>query len=409
MSCESLTKFEDFIGLYDRLFHFKSNESVEEIINSISSTLISKSKMPFDMLFKSIFQAMEFNNLSIYKYVEILNQVSTKYSLKKCDFVNSYSSSYFDTEESNKFKLDQELVSSFPKEGEISYMIMHYQIDGIKEYLSNNSLKGSYIEIPFGNLSPLEACCYFGSVNIFFFFISTSKYKIDRRCLRYSVIGGNTDIINECMKNNQIDEDCFNDILSSHNNKLLEYILENGLFNLDIEPDSNYNECSVTGHSDDEVKRNFDFYKIIESQNLKAAFLLYKKDDISIFPWCAAFPQLLDIIKNEYMNHPSMVLNASDGYRRRILHYAADYACLETLKFLISQCVYIDIADAGNTTALHYALKKDRKEIVEYLISQYADTSAKDEYGRTALHIAAEKKQKRNSRTSYFTPSRYKC
>ncbi|EAX97432.1 hypothetical protein TVAG_226760 [Trichomonas vaginalis G3] len=266
---------------------------------------------------------------------------------------------------------------------------MHDKIDDIKEYLSNNSLKNFRIEIPqVGHLPPLEACCYFGSVNIFFFLISIYNYEINKKCLRYSVIGGNINIIDECMKSEQIDKICMKDILSSHNNKLLEYVLGNDLFDLNDEPyDNGGSQIFNKGY---EIYHQY----IIKSQNLMAEFLLYQIDGNSIFPRCAAFPQLIDIIKKEYWKHPPRVLKSKDGFGRTVLHYAAEYACIETVKFLISHGVDINIVDMEHKTALHYAIVNDNKEIVEYLISQNADISAKDPNGMTVLHYTAAKNRK---------------
>ncbi|EAY09221.1 ankyrin repeat protein, putative [Trichomonas vaginalis G3] len=388
MSCGSLAMYQDFIGFYDRLFHIKSNEAVEEMINLISSILITKYKMSFHALFKSIFRAMHSNYRSINVYVQILNQILTKFSLKKSEFVYR-DDDFFD--ESNIFNLKQDIVSSFPKEGEIGYMIMHDQIDCFKEYISNHSL--AYLLMfcrfkfsPFQQLSLLEACCYFGSVNIFFFLISNAECIITQECLKASIFGGNTDIINECMKKNQIDKYCVNSSLVSHNNQFFEYILENVMFTSNFKVESTY--CSDDDYSDNIVyidhfdfEDYFDHECIIESQNLNAVLLLYMKDKNLIFPWCAAFPQLLDIIRKESMNDYDLVLDL------QFLHYAIENASIETVKFVISQNEgkipeYINL-----DSLLLYAAEKDSKEIAEFLLSHGADKDA-DSDEVTPLYVA---------------------
>ena len=64
--------------------------------------------------------------------------------------------------------------------------------------------------------------------NNYFTFNHTTK--LSKQCLRYSIIGRNTDIINHCMKDNKMSIDCLRDILKTHNNEMLEYVLERKIF-----------------------------------------------------------------------------------------------------------------------------------------------------------------------------------
>ncbi|EAY08764.1 ankyrin repeat protein, putative [Trichomonas vaginalis G3] len=245
---------------------------------------------------------------------------------------------------------------------------MNDKIDQFKEYISQHSFE--YIPfkvLGFPILSPLEACCYFGSVNIFNFIISNYKQKITQECLKYSLIGGNTDIINESLKNNTIDKECFVCIAASHNNQFLDYIFERNLFNLDIS----------------------DFAEIIFSQNIKVAFLMFEKNKDSILPWCAAFPQTLEIFKNEDLDFTKKSIR-----NETILIVAMIYNNTEICKFLIDslkdKALDINAQDNDKFSALCYAVKNNNKEIAELLISHGAKVDAADDYGEVPLNIAVQ-------------------
>ncbi|EAX98109.1 hypothetical protein TVAG_439530 [Trichomonas vaginalis G3] len=82
------------------------------------------------------------------------------------------------------------------------------------------------------------------------------------------------------MREFQIDNECLNCAIGSHNNKFVEYILDHDLAELN----------------------KIDFDTIYYSQNVKALFLLYEKDPNSIIPWCTPFPQTIDILKSGNIN-----------------------------------------------------------------------------------------------------------
>ena len=103
---------------------------------------------------------------------------------------------------------------------------MHDQIDKFKEYVAQHSISDDKDFLKITNfsiddfyqdndvgLTLIEACAYFGSVNIFYFLISNDISKITENCLNYAVIGGNQDIINKCLKENKMDINCLRSII----------------------------------------------------------------------------------------------------------------------------------------------------------------------------------------------------
>ena len=134
---------------------------------------------------------------------------------------------------------------------------MNDQIDKFKEYVSHESIESFSANISVYQMhSPIEACCYFGSVNIFFFLLTNLNVAMTPKCLLYSIFGRNTDIINECMKNIKMNKYALESTITSHNYEFLEYLFKRDLINIS----------------------DLDIDKILTSQNLKAVFPLYEKD-----------------------------------------------------------------------------------------------------------------------------------
>ncbi|EAY16927.1 hypothetical protein TVAG_150790 [Trichomonas vaginalis G3] len=362
MGSEYLRKYDDFIDAYEKLFCLNSSDSAENMTDLISSVLITKYNTSFNKLIMNIFRAIQYNYRSIDLYVQILNQISAKFSkdiikilarndlFSMCHRLNIYPCS---SENSNQVRYNNQ---NYPKENEILYIIMHDQIDKFKEYITNNSLENETFNIPtYYYVSPIEACCYFGSVNIFYFLISNSREDINPNynCLEFALMGRNTDIINECMKNTKLNSSMLDLIVMSHNNQFLEHIIMRDLCNLyELKP-----------------------RKIVKSQNLKAVFLMFEKEKNSVIPWCAAFPQSIDILKE-----PDLCWDSISYKERNIMHFATKSNSIELCKFILNLKVldsdYLSSLDRSKMTPVHYAVKNKNKEMIELLISNGASPDA---------------------------------
>ncbi|EAX96862.1 ankyrin repeat protein, putative [Trichomonas vaginalis G3] len=412
MSSDYSKQYADFIGALEKLFHIKSNEPIEDMCSIITNTLISKYQLSINQLTKLIHEAIRYNYASGANYVKILEQIGAD--------LTGVSEKHFETESSIKF------------------IVMHDQIDKFKEYLTQNSISGDiFLEIPnfwynayhddecFAELSLIEACAYFGSVNIFYFLISNQISLITERCLSYSVIGGNQDIINECLKENKMDIDCLRSIIRSHNHELLEYVLDREIFELDDLYGEDWKSGKERNCMGDANYRPI-YKDIIRFQNLNAVFLLFKRNKYYIFPWGAAFPQTIDIFKNNSFsnkhnhtkcgiiyfasksknsdicrlllesynqiivnNKQDIDINEKDDDGKTALHIAASHNSKETAKLLISHGININEKDNDGRTALHFAASHNSKETAKLLISHGININEKDNNGQTALFDAA--------------------
>ncbi|EAY11761.1 ankyrin repeat protein, putative [Trichomonas vaginalis G3] len=413
MSSKYIKQYEEYIETYERLFHIKSNESIEDTMNMITNVLISKYQIRIPDLILSLMTAIQYNSRSIDIYVKIINQILSKYTNTEVKTTNfddliNYTLLTLIKNENKIYQFEYD-KDEYPKEDDVHYFIMNDQIDNFKEYLTQNSLEDIdefLFNDEIGSLSALKACRYFGSVNIFNFLIKCCGNTITQECLELASIGGNIDIINECLKENQIDEFCFLSIIASHNNKFLEFVFERDLYKFD---DFNFDNII---YSD----------LLIYSQNLKAVFLMFEKDKNSILPWASGFPQSREIFKNEDLDFSTygktslniaaqfnntdickFLLDNKTTYKIDInikrsnhinsIYYATDHSNIELVKLLISHGAKIILDDDG-IYSLNCAAAHNNIEIGELLISNGADVNEIDENNLTALHDAASNNSK---------------
>ncbi|EAY01547.1 ankyrin repeat protein, putative [Trichomonas vaginalis G3] len=377
MSVDYSKPYTDFIEAFEKLFSIKPDKSVEDLYNTITNVLISKYKLSGYRISKIILTAIQYNYASTEIYIKILELLGFK--------------------NNNICKLD------FPLEGSIEYILMHDQIDKFKEYISQKNINNNdtILEIPmlkiknysihdefedlktlsnlsivkhrvsFAYLSLIKACAYFGSVNIFKFLFSNLYSKLDNKCLRLAIIGRNTDIINDCLKDNAMDSECLRDIVKCHNNEMLSYVLDRQIFTIQ---DFAVNNSIGTNIYED----------IIKYQNLKAVFLLFAKEKNFIVPWCAVFPQTNELLMKEKLSLDKVTWRKLD-----IFHYAFKSKNVDICRYLLdSNSIDVNKKSIDEKTYLHYAVMKDCLDIADLLISHGIDINAKDYHGITPLHCA---------------------
>ncbi|EAY19505.1 hypothetical protein TVAG_136360 [Trichomonas vaginalis G3] len=65
--------------------------------------------------------------------------------------------------------------------------------------------------------SLLELCCYHGAVDCFKLLRTKFSSEITQKCLHFSFLGGNPEIMSECLKYQKPDENCMDYAIISHN------------------------------------------------------------------------------------------------------------------------------------------------------------------------------------------------
>ncbi|EAY10332.1 hypothetical protein TVAG_491900 [Trichomonas vaginalis G3] len=375
MSTKYSKEDEEFMETYRKLFRISDNKGVDLAFNLIN-ILIYKFKITTRDLIKSLLVAIDYNYRSLDLYIKIINRILSTYSVPQCyikimRFRLKLLKLELTVDSNNAYIIKYMNEQSNLSENELTNIIVYDQIDKFKQCDIQNSLEHTKIEIPKFLFTVIEACAYFGSVNIFYFIISNFDIKITARCLQFSFIGGNTDIINECLKKQKIDESCFRFIVESHNDQFLDYIFQRNLY----VPEKDYYDSAI------------------DSQNLKILYYMFEKDKNSIIPWCAYFQQSFEILKDENLNN--LAIQRQSGLNRNIIHVAAIHNNTDLAKLILNypngKLINIDDQDGFENTALYYAVRYNNKEMAELLISHGANVNPKvNKYGLAILHVAAK-------------------
>ncbi|EAY10973.1 ankyrin repeat protein, putative [Trichomonas vaginalis G3] len=209
----------------------------------------------------------------------------------------------------------------------------------------------------------LELCCYHGAVGCFKLLRTKFNSEITQKCLELSFLGGNPDIMSECLKYQEPNEECMRYAIISHNIDFVTFLMNE--YNIEI---------------------NLEYCRI--DNNLESLLVYFDQtDDVNK---CFLYSAWLDIpsLLEYFLSHGANI-NEKDENGRTALHIAAIYNSKETAELLISHGANINEKDENGRTALHIAAIYNSKETAELLISHGANINEKDENGRTALHIAA--------------------
>ncbi|EAY19107.1 hypothetical protein TVAG_189980 [Trichomonas vaginalis G3] len=387
--------FSGYIDVFNALYRLKTNgeEKLNEIYKNIT-ILIDSYQFPPDKLTTVIFEISIYNNRYMKSYLAIAKHIVDEYHLKQVREIKSVFNYLFYKEYNIVLGRDDEL--SFKEYNNVHLSsdihdkntIHRYIMDDDKmafisstesdEFDSNLQL---YSELyPNGQNSLLELCCYYGAVDCFKFLRTKFQSRITSNCLKYSFLGGNQDIMHECMKAKKPDYWCMEYAIISHNIDFVTFLMNE--YNIEI----NLITCA-------------------DYHNLQA-FLVYldQTNDINTCFAYSPYFKLSSLL--EYFISNGANINAKTKYDFTALHVAAMNNFKETAEFLISKGADINAKAQNGETPLHTAFRSNSKETAEILISRGADINAKDEEGWTPLHYALSQFQ-RNGRNPYFNGCRY--
>ena len=99
----------------------------------------------------------------------------------------------------------------------------------------NQKLKSQLYPYSSDGYSLLELCCYHGAVDCFKLLRTKFSSEITQKCLLFSFLGGNPEIMSECLKYKKPEVNCLRYAIISHNIDFVTFLMnEYGLeINLD--------------------------------------------------------------------------------------------------------------------------------------------------------------------------------
>ncbi|EAY09570.1 ankyrin repeat protein, putative [Trichomonas vaginalis G3] len=235
----------------------------------------------------------------------------------------------------------------------------------------NQKLESNLYPSHYKGYSLLELCCYYGAVDCFKFLRTKFSSEITEKCLEFSFLGRNNEIMSECLKYQKPNYKCMEYAIISHNIDFVTFLMNEYNLEIDLIDCGNYNN--------------------IES------FLVYfdQTNDINKCFVCSPMFNIPSFLK--YLLSHGANINDKNKNGQTTLHIAAMHNNKETAEVLILHGANINEKNKAGETALHYAAMYNNKETAEVLILHGANINEKDEAGETALHIAAMQNSKKTA------------
>ncbi|EAY23491.1 hypothetical protein TVAG_071550 [Trichomonas vaginalis G3] len=351
---------KDYISIYKRIYKLNIFDDVEinNFYQEIKNKLIATKIQTPDIVLSNVNSAMENNNCYYKSYKTIIDMICNDYGVKFSPFID--------------IKDIQTMSADFKA---ILNAIINDDIEALKPFTETENFNGNIlIKTKFYPLTEndgytiLELCCYHGSVNCFKLLRAKFDTEISETSFNFSFLGGNPEIIKECLKFQEPDAGCMEYAIISHNIDFVTYLMN-------------------------EYELKIDLYNCIEFNNLEA-YLVYL-DQTNDVNSCFASTPLFGITElNQYLLSHGADINSTDSFGVSALYYAALHNRSDYVEFLVNHGANMNIQDTCGVTPLQLAILERHYKIATFLILHGADVNIQNIDGDTALHLAVRFKLK---------------
>ncbi|EAY12469.1 ankyrin repeat protein, putative [Trichomonas vaginalis G3] len=368
-------KYRDYIAVYEDIYNIEhpDNETLDKLHHEIKLVLINKYKIDTNQILSSIDNACKVHGRFLSFYWNLFRLIYDEYpnSLN----LNGFSLT-FKALLKKVYEIDIELPKSY-KDKTVDEILAVHENNSVLELIMNNKLRQFqrllnetqfdtkalyHHETERWNL--LEWCSYYGNSQFFKFLRLNNDLQITEKCLELSFLGGNPEIMLECLKYFKPTRYCMENAIASHNFNFIKFLKNN--FDLEVDLD------------------------LVKKYDNLHAFLIAidSNEDIdNCFIYSPSFfiPSLTNFLLEKGAN-----INASNGNGYTCLHTCAKYNSIETAKLLLNRNCDPNKAVRGFTT-LHLCAEygSENNEMIKLLIDNGADPNKKDNDGESPLHICA--------------------
>ncbi|EAY03167.1 hypothetical protein TVAG_345410 [Trichomonas vaginalis G3] len=374
---ELRSNYKYYIDSFNALYQLnaENEEEINSIYKKIKTELIDSMKYLPQNIIRDIFDIVAYNNRYLKSYLTLAKLIFDDYHVKDVDTLNILPKYLFYKEYGIKLghpiyieeiKFDNLEICS---ENTIFRAIMYDNKESfihfmeVGEFDETQILRSDLYPYSEEGYSLLELCCYNGSVDCFKLLRTKFKSPITQKCLEFSFLGGNPEIMSECLKYQKPDEFTMKHAIISHNIDFVSFLMNE--HNIDI-------DLSICAK-----------YKNLES------FLVYF-DQTNGIDKCFVYSIMFNIPSIlEYFFSQGANINEKDENGETALHNATIENNEETVEFLITHGANINEKNENEETALHYAATNNCTQIAEFLILHGANINEKDKKGKTALHNAS--------------------
>ncbi|EAY11504.1 hypothetical protein TVAG_248710 [Trichomonas vaginalis G3] len=338
--------YKYYIDPYNALYQLKTenDEELNSIYKMIKTELIDLKKYLPQNIIIEILYIIQYNNRYTKSYLTLAKLISDEYHIKEISGMKIISNFLFYEEYGIKFDKSDDFEKiefynlDIHKGNTIYRAIMYNDLEKFILFTERDDFNEFQLLIcdlyPYSKqgYSFLELCCYHGAVDCFKLLRSKFNSEITQTCLEFSFLGGNPDIMSECLKYQKPNKECMKNAIISHNIDFVTFLMNE--YNIEI-----------------------DLYGCVFYNNLES-FLVYF-DQTNDIDQCFVFSTMFDI--------PSL------------------------WEYFLSLGANINVKGQNGETVLHITAINNSKEAAELLISHGANVNEKDVEGKTSLHYAAEK------------------
>ncbi|EAY03952.1 ankyrin repeat protein, putative [Trichomonas vaginalis G3] len=412
---EVIDLYKDHISAMDALYKVNTynEDEIDQIYKKIQMNLIKTKLLSLSWILKIISNISIFRNRYMSLYWLLFKKIFEEYRPDQVQDIE-FPFEYFVYKDYGII-LNEDNVKSYEnlkisidvhQENDIFKAIMD---DDIKKFITFTDQKGFDQYQRFNSIlypknfersySLLELCCYHGAVKCFKLLIAEFKSEITHKCLQFSFLSGVPDIINECLKYVQPDVKCMKYAIISHNIDFVMFLYNEYHINIDLLYCGKFNNLQAFAVYLDQtknLKHCFIYSSIFNIPSLCQFFLLHgvsiNEKDKNIIPYNTSLyraAQFNCIETVKFLIKCGMKINGINGMGRTALHEAVRKNSKKAIKLLVMHGAEINLADRLGITPLHLAAHRASKEIVEYLISHGAKVNSKNDRNETPLHFAA--------------------
>ncbi|EAY18652.1 hypothetical protein TVAG_062570 [Trichomonas vaginalis G3] len=239
--------YKCYIDSYIALYRLKTEkeEELNSIYKMIKTELIDSNKYPLQIIMRDILNIIPYNNRYTKSYLFLAKLISDEYHVQEVINIKLIYNFLFYKEYGIKLDKsdDFEGINSenldIHTENTIYRAIMYNDLERFIQFTERDgfdkdqTLKSDLFPYSFRGYSLLELCCYHGAVDCFKLLRTKFKSKITKECLELSFLGGNQEIMSECLKYQKPDDDCMKYAIISHNIDFVTFLMNE--YNIEID------------------------------------------------------------------------------------------------------------------------------------------------------------------------------
>ncbi|EAY07768.1 hypothetical protein TVAG_000520 [Trichomonas vaginalis G3] len=240
----SINKY--YIDSCNSLYQLKTEkeEELNTIYKKIITELIDSKKYPPKNIMEDILNIIPYNNCYTKSYLYLVKLISDDYHVEEVHNVKNVSNFLFYKEygikldKSDDFRDIETDNLDIHTENTIYRAIMHNDFEKFiffterNEFDESQKLKSDLYPFSKEGYSLLELCCYHGAVDCFKFLRTKFDSEITQKCLKFSFLGGNKEIMSECLKYQKPNYKCMKYAIISHNIDFITFLMNE--YNINI-------------------------------------------------------------------------------------------------------------------------------------------------------------------------------